>query len=122
MFAVHVIHLFGNNEALFWIEAELLLYLFAVVFLQSIAVDATSSLKLGAEANRGGKLDDRRLVFDLLGLCDCCLYSFEVSVTLLDPLRMPAIGFKTLHDVLGKRNFGVSICIADQYELDVSRK
>jgi hypothetical protein len=73
-------------------------------------MNTTSSLEFGAETNSSCELDDRGLVCDLLGLGDCGLDAFEVSVTFLDVQSMPAVGLEPLQDILGEGALGVTIC------------
>jgi hypothetical protein len=74
-------------------------------------VDTARALELGAEANSGGELDNRWLVLDIFGLLDSGLNSLEIVVTIRYVLGVPSVGFKSLEDIFGERNFGIAICI-----------
>lgn len=107
---VHVVNLLGNDEALGGVEAELLLDGGTVILLEGVAVNATSALELGAEANGGGESDHGGLVLDLLALLDGLLNGLEVVVTVLDPHDVPAVGLEALADVLSEGALGVTVC------------
>ena len=104
-----VVNLLWDDEALLWVETELLLDHLAVVLLERVTVDTTSTLKLGTETNGGGKLDHGWLVGDLLGLLDGSLHTLEIGVTLLDVLNVPAVSLETLHNILGEGTLGVTV-------------
>lgn len=107
---VHVVNLLGNDEHLLGVKAELLLDLLDVVGLEGVAVDTAGTLKLGAETDGGGELDDGGLVGDLLGLGDSLLNALEVAVSILDVLSVPAIRLESLEDILSEGALGVTVC------------
>lgn len=106
---VEVVDLLGNDEALLGVETEERLDTLAVIGLEGVTVDTTGTLELGTETNGGGELDDGRLVSDLLALADGSLDGLKVVVTVLDVDGVPAVGFITLHDVLGESTLGVTV-------------
>ena len=109
MCLVEIIDLLGNNKGLLRVETEELLDALAVVSLERVTVNTTGALKLGAETNGGGQLDDGGFVGDLAGLADSILDALEVVVTVLDGDGVPAIGLETLGDILGESALGVTI-------------
>ena len=106
---VEIIDLLGNNKGLLRVETEELLDALAVVSLERVTVNTTGALKLGAETNGGGQLDDGGFVGDLAGLADSILDALEVVVTVLDGDGVPAVGLETLGDILGESALGVTI-------------
>ena len=72
-------------------------------------MDTTGTGQLGTETNGGSQFDDRRLVLDLLTFADRGLDALEVIVTILHPLGVPAVGFKTLKDILSEGALGITI-------------
>lgn len=107
--ASQVVDLLGDGEALFRVEAPLLLELLDVVSLERGAVDTVGALVLGAEADDGLELDDGGLVLDGLGLLDGLLDAVEVAITVGDLEDVPAVGLVSLLDVLGEGLVGVTV-------------
>lgn len=66
-------------------------------------------LELGAEADRGVDLDERRLVGHGLGRLDGLLDGGVVVVAVLDDLHVPAVGLVALLHVLGERDVGAAV-------------
>jgi hypothetical protein len=117
---VEVVDGLGNNEALLGVEAEQLLNTLGIIGLEGVTVDTAGTGELGAETNGGGQLDNGGLVSNLLTLANSSLNALKVTVTILDPLGVPAVGLETLHDVLGEGALGVTVCrelVRDQIRL-----
>lgn len=89
-------------------------------------MNALGSLLRRAEANRGVNLDQRWLILDLLRLYDRVINSLEITengvsawtvfaswsyalIAILDNLDVPTVGFEALHDVLSKRDVGLTV-------------
>lgn len=106
---VEVVDLLGNDEALLGVETEQLLDALGVIGLEGVTVDTASTGQLGTETDGGGQLDDGGLVLDLLALADGSLDALEVVVAVLDPLGVPAVSLKALHDILGEGALGVTV-------------
>jgi hypothetical protein len=134
---VDVVRRLGNGEGLLRVEADSLLNLGNVVLLERSAVDTVGALELGTKADRGGELDDSRLVLGLLGLLDGGEDLGEVAergeelerqdlnkntgshvrqqngmdarVAVLDVDVLPSVSLKALLDVLSEGDIGVTI-------------
>lgn len=119
---VEVIDLLGNDEGLFRVEAKQRLDALAVVSLERVSVDTTGALEFGSETNGCGKLDHGWLVCDFLGLLDSSLDASQVSVTFLDPLNVPAIGFESLRNILSESNLSVAIYEQSVKQFSSSRR
>jgi hypothetical protein len=76
-------------------------------------MNAASALELRPKADGCGELDNRRFVLDFLGFLESCLDAFEIAITILDPLCVPAVGLESLENIFGEGAFGVTI-----YEVD----
>jgi hypothetical protein len=107
--SIRIIDLLGNIERFLRVEAKLLLHSLGIVGLERRSVNPTSSLKLGAKSDGGGELDHCRLVLDCLGCRDGFLHGIQIGVTLLHGQRVPAVGFKSLRDVLGEGTSSITI-------------
>lgn len=110
--SVEVIDVLADVEGLLRVEAEERLDLLDVVGLEGVAVDTVGALEEGTETDGGGKLDDGRLVGDLLALLNGGGNGLKVVVTVLDPDGVPAVSLETLHDVLSESDLGVTICFS----------
>lgn len=107
--AVEVVDLLGDNEALIWVEAELLLELLNIVGLEGRAVDTVGALVKGSVTNGGAELDQRGLVSDLLGSLNGSVNGGKVGVTVVDGDDVPAVSLITLGNVLSEGDVGVTI-------------
>ena len=85
-----------NDKGFLRVEAELLLDVLRIIGFQSVAVNTASALKFGAKTNGGCQLNDRRLVSNRFGLCDCSLDAIQIVVTLGDMLSVPAVSLEAL--------------------------
>ncbi|KAI3491949.1 hypothetical protein L1887_43658 [Cichorium endivia] len=103
------VDVFGDDEALLGVHAELGLDALDVVGLERGAVGGGEALLLGAEADGGLYADDRGLVGDLLGLVDGLVEALEVLVAVEDVRDVPSVGEEALLDVLGEGAGGVAV-------------
>ena len=63
----------------------------------------------GAVTDGGGHLDDRRLIGDGLGGCDCFGDGIHIGVSIRHVLYMPAVGLVALQHILGERHVGAAV-------------
>ncbi len=72
-------------------------------------MDTTGTLQLRTESDGCAKLDERWLVLDSLTFLESRLNAFQIMITICNNLGVPAVGFKTLDNILSKGTISIAI-------------